>query len=442
MAFVRRASWQYWAAGYVIFMALGIFDIIDRTVYGEWSGKAGDKLTQLSGLLIIILSAALFVSGRRRIVMIRSGAVILFGLAGLLLCSTLWSLSPALSFRQNLLFISGVIGAIGIVETCDGDEIMDLIARICFLAAAASLVLMVVDPSTALEEGGELRGVFSQKNTLGVGMTIGALATLHRWRSQEGRKLSSIVFLVTIIAATLESRSSTSFVVIAVFIVMDVMIRLIQKEGNYRSVGVVGISVVTVFLVIAIPFRDDVIQFLGKDPTLTGRTDIWAMAIPNIDDKLFFGWGYMAFWSSDNPVALAISDAVGWRVPHAHNGILEIMLNVGLVGTTCFVLVWLRNLWLSLRCMRRSDKNMGASCLLSWIGILIVSLTEVVLVYPGPSTLVFFVTGLFCERADYIYRRSRRLAVEPSCPPLCPRVTDGEPLPPLVARSPGRLMRG
>jgi O-antigen ligase len=406
-----------------------MLDIFDRTLYGEWADKSGDKFTQISNLLFIALSTALFINGFPRFSTIRRGSLVLFLLAGLLLCSTLWSVSPALSFRQNILYFSGIMAAIGIVENCDGDDIMDLFARLCFLAAAASLFLMVVAPSMVVVPsmettggGDDFRGIFSQKNSLGAAMTMGALATLHRLRSQKQRKLSSIVFLITIAAAAYKSASSTSCLVILIFIITDYLLRLIQKGGQSRTFGILGISTGSVFLIVAILSWNSVLGLLGKDATLTGRTDLWALVIPHIYQRLFFGWGYMAFWSSDNPIALEISDTLGWRVPQAHNGILEIMLSVGLFGALCFVLVWLRNLRLAFRCMRESDKNMGSSCALSWIGILVVGMTEVVLIYPGPSTMMFCLTGLFCERADYAYRRRRMQEAKSGLRTLVPSV--------------------
>ena len=387
-------------------MYLQATDVIDRLLYGEWGGKSGDKFTQISNLLLIVASVSLFVKGFRRINPIRRGATIALCLAGLLICSSAWSMVPALSLRQNLLYLSGVLSAIGIVSSFEGDDIMDLVARISFLAAILSLVLLVVSPATVTTVEGDFRGIFSQKNSLGAAMTMGALATLHSLSAGKRSRISSIVFLIFILFAAIKSASSTSTLTIFIFITTGFIIWLIQKGSGARIVGIFGAIVIFLLAVFAASSWGSILELLGKDPTLTGRTDLWALVMPNIFQKPFLGWGYMAFWSTGNPAAMQISDALGWVVPQAHNGILEMLLNVGLVGTVFFLLVWLRNLRLSLRCMRTSDKSMGSSCFLSWIGLLFVGATEVVLVYPGASTVMFFLTGLFCERADYIHRHS------------------------------------
>ena len=150
---------------------------------------------------------------------------------------------------------------------------------------------------------------------------------------------------------------------------------------------------------------------LGKDPTLTGRTDIWGYVIPDIYRRPFLGWGYAAFWSTENPEAWKIADALHWFAPQAHNGVLEILLSVGLIGAVFFLYLWGRTVRLSLKCMRTSESAMAITCLCICAGAVLVGVSETVLLYPGPITSIFVITGLYCERAISTARRrtSRRL---------------------------------
>ena len=85
------------------------------------------------------------------------------------------------------------------------------------------------------------------------------------------------------------------------------------------------------------------VEAVGRDSTLTGRTAIWAEALTLTVDPLF-GTGYESFWLNRerlNKMAIAMGMMVG-GVPHAHNGYLEIFLNLGFVGVVLlgFVVVW------------------------------------------------------------------------------------------------------
>jgi O-antigen ligase len=153
-------------------------------------------------------------------------------------------------------------------------------------------------------------------------------------------------------------------------------------------------------IIAAMVFQDEFMEMIGKDPSLTGRTEIWAWAIFNIHLKPLLGWGYLAFWTRQNPAAMQIADALHWEAPQAHNGLLEMLLFVGLVGTSYIVFLWGRALWLALRCLRTPEQEIGVTCLLSCVGLVLVGISETVLVDPyEASTDVFFITALFCERA-------------------------------------------
>ena len=75
---------------------------------------------------------------------------------------------------------------------------------------------------------------------------------------------------------------------------------------------------------------------VGKDSTLTGRTDIWLATINLIRDKplldLMLGSGYMATWLPTDAPTVEIWQQLHWAVPNAHNAYLDVALQLGLVG--------------------------------------------------------------------------------------------------------------
>ena len=392
--------WFYVASGFFVLHAMAAFGIIDRLLYGEWLGKPGDKVTQSLNLLLIITSLALFSRGVRQIGGIRTGAILAIGVAVFFLFSAAWSIAPQTTVREAILYLLIVLGAIGIAASLDGDEFMDLLALMCFASAVASLALLAVSPANAHGGEGDFRGIFSQKNVLGGAMTMGALASLHGLRSGRRRRLRSIFFLVVDTIVALLSQSATSCLTIFAFCAMDVIIVLIRKGGAIRILTM-GLIVLVLPVVISVAVSPDVVlEMMGKDPTLTGRTEIWNYVIPYIYERPWLGWGYVAFWSTDNPAAMDIAKSLHWFAPQAHNGLLELLLHVGLVGTALFIFLWARALWLSLRCMRTAEKALAVSCLFSCLGVVLVGISETVLIVPfEASTSVFFIVGLLCEKA-------------------------------------------
>jgi len=407
--FFDPSRWYIWASAFFVLQGTEALGVIDRLVYGGWAGKPGDKITQSLNLIFIATSLSLFCRGLHRAKSVRTGASVAIGFIGFLFFSSFWSIDSQMTIREAVLYLFVVIGAIGIATNLEGDEYMEVLALISCITAAISLFLLVADPTVALTEDGDFRGIFSQKNVIGEAMTMGALASLHLLRVGKRSKVHSAGNLVVVSTAAIMSRSATSCLTILAFGGTDAIICLIGKRGAYRVLAIVGIVFLVPIMVAAALFPDSILEIIGKDPTLTGRTELWDYVIADIYQRPLIGWGYMAFWSTNNPAAIEISDTVHWFVPQAHNGLLEILLNVGVVGALFFVFLWAGGVALSFACMRTAKKALATSCLMSCIGIVLIGMSETVMIVPFQATTsVFFILGLCCERALRTAREGRR----------------------------------
>ena len=331
------------------------------------------------------------------------------GLAGFLLLSAIWSINPQASMRQAIIYLFVVAGAIGIAGSFEIDEFMKVVALVCGLAALASLLLIVVSPSSVfVGDTGEYRGIFSQKNELGEAMTIGALAALHGLRASKRHRWHGALILVFVTIVCFLSKSATSLLTIFVLCSVDMVSALMRQGGIARILGIMLTFIAVPSLALTAIFPDWLLEMTGKDPTLTGRTIIWSYVIPDIYQKPFLGWGYAAFWTPDNPAAMEIGESIHWFAPSAHNGLLEILLTVGVVGAVFFLFLLARHIRLGLRCLGTSDRALAISSLLCCTSIIFVGISEIVLLAGlEASTPVFFVTGFYCERALWLrHRRS------------------------------------
>jgi exopolysaccharide production protein ExoQ len=398
----------YLASAFYLLQATQALGILDRLAYGEWAGKTGDKLTQGLNLLFNLTSLVLFHWGFRRTRRIGAGSVLVLAVVGFLLLSSLWSVDPQTTMLRSILYLFAAVGAIGIAGTLEVGEFMDVLCLTCAFSAAASILLLAISPDTALLLVGnasgdfsvDFRGIFSHKNILGQAMMAGALASLHNIRVSGRRRPRDAVMLILFTIVALLSKSATSFMVIFAFCSLDGIIAIYHKGGAARIMAIFA----TVFLVPVMAFGtlfpDSFLEMIGKDPTLTGRTELWAYVLADIAKKPLLGWGYSAFWSPNDPAAVEISTILKWYVPQAHNGLLEMLLNVGIVGTAFFIFLWARNVWLALRCLRTPEKALAISSFFSCGGIFLLGISETVLMEPFQiATSVFFITGLMCERA-------------------------------------------
>lgn len=390
------------------------FHFVDQRFYGA-HGSSGDMITRSLNVLLIVVSVALFARGKAGTKAVGSGANIALGLAGFLLCSVLWSVARGTTIREGLIYLPMIVGSIGIASNFDPDEYMHLLARTYFCMALLSLVVLAHSSAdTVGVPWDDFQGIFSQKNQLGEAMQIGALASLHGLRTGNGRRLGSAVYLSGFIVLALMSASTTSCVIIFAYSAASVLTALVRKGGAARFLGIVGAVIALPALLYVLAFPDSFIEALGKNPTLTGRTAIWAAAVPYIWHRPVLGWGFMAFWSPTNPVSGAISAALGWGwLPNeAHNGLYEALLEVGVVGTAFFLFLMARNIATAIRCLRTAEAEIALTCLLSCAGVLMLGVSEEVLVVPlAASTSIFFITGFMCEKA--VRTAARREASQP-----------------------------
>jgi exopolysaccharide production protein ExoQ len=411
----------YPATMFFLLRTVGAFGLVDQLIYGDaWYGKPGDKITQGVNLLGIATACFLFWLSRQQPA--RVGRVLPLAFAAFLITSAFWSADPRVAITQGTLYFFTVLGFIALVELWDVDALIGLIAKVIALCAVLSLIFGKHD------EVGDFGGIFGQKNVLGHTMAVGVFACLHGWRTRHS--LIYAVMAALCITLGVLSHSTTSLLVIAVFIAIDILGRLYLRGGGLRTLSVVGAVVGAAAAIFFFLNEAMFLEMLGKDSTLTGRTEIWPYAIANIYERPLFGWGYFGFWTPANPAASRIAEAIAfehntWYVallPNAHNTWIEALLEIGIVGTTLLVILVARYLIAAVRCLNGPAKHLALSYFTLMSGLAILSYSEVMLLSPGTVTGLFFTVGMACEKKMWQYRHARNRRVRGTPPaPYTPR---------------------
>lgn len=231
---IRSASSRgyYLAVSFFIMQATGFFGVIDRIKYGEWSEKSGDIFTQSLNTLQILVSIFLFWVGYNRAKRLSLGATLLLVVVAYLFMSVFWSVDPQTSLRRSVIYFFFVLGVIGIANTLSGDEYLELLRKLVFLSAIASLVFLIISPNAVLMSDGPLRGVFAHKNVFGQVMAAGVLASLHGIRVS-GRRRSCVAMIILFLGLTLAAKSSTSLITIFVFCAVEILLAFLRKILYY-----------------------------------------------------------------------------------------------------------------------------------------------------------------------------------------------------------------
>jgi exopolysaccharide production protein ExoQ len=423
----RMGRWYYWLCFLFLLNAIDAFGFIDRAIYGNWVEKGGDLITATIRLLLILQSLTLFgysyFKNRNAPKEASAGSNLALLTIGFFFLTALWSMNPEATIRAAVVYLFVLIGVIGIARTLEPDRYMLLLSYACLATAVTSIMLAIFSPGIAFW-GPDFMGMFPHKNVLGQNMAVGVLASLHCIRIARRLPIGQVAMLFCFLAMTVEAKSTGALLVALSFLGMSACVSLWQKGGAARSFSMVlafGLAIIFLLMVVA---PDLVLELIGKDPTLTGRTEIWTFVINDIWTKPLLGWGYFGFWHLSNPAAKEICDAIQWVVSQAHNGLLELLLNVGAIGTALVFFLFIRNFAIGLRCLRTPARALAVSAIMCFIGLLIQSVSETVLLAATePLTPVFFITGLMCERAVWLTKYRESQAQSRQSPPASLRIS-------------------
>ncbi|MGA9463852.1 MAG: O-antigen ligase family protein, partial [Terracidiphilus sp.] len=178
---------------------------------------------------------------------------------------------------------------------------------------------------------GEWAGVFLHKDGLGVAMVVGILSLIVSSRPWTLFRFASV--LLCSVLLLLSGAAGAYLWALAGILALA----FLGLRGHLRVVFSLSVLGVLIEVPMVIPdFVSFATGLLGKDASFTGRTDLWAVAIRMIMAHPWLGYGEAAFW---NTVGQSVGELLGnWQPQHAHNGILEVCLNLGLVGLGLMVL--------------------------------------------------------------------------------------------------------
>ena len=302
--------------------------------------------------------------------------------------STTWSDYPEVAFKRWIKALGDLVMVTIVVSDVDPSAaVRRLLTRVSFLLLPLSVLLVKYYPDlgrgyTYFTWTPFYTGVSTDKNGLGLLCLVCGLGGLwqfldvlqtrdmpHRRRRlmAQGAVLAMVLWLLSIANSV---TSISCFVSGGIFIVMTRLFAWSRKPAVIHAT-VFGVMLLSIFAVFIAP-ASGLLESLGRNPTLTGRTDIWAHVIP-LNSNPLLGTGYESFWLGDR---LAKMWSIYWWHPNeAHNGYLEIFLNLGWIGVALLCLLLAtgyRNIFAAYRC----DPETGRVRLAYFVAAVLYSFSE------------------------------------------------------------------
>ncbi|MGB3404113.1 MAG: O-antigen ligase family protein [Microcoleaceae cyanobacterium] len=319
---------------------------------------------------------------------------------GLLLClsllSAIWSETPAYTLRQSLLIVGLSIFSAHIASRYSWDKLVVLIRYSTTLISILSAFYALAMPSIGVEPKG-WKGITSHPNRLGILLSLNITLWLFHAIHHPKQRWFAVSFAFFSLYVRQNTNSATSLVLILILLTLVGCLRLLKSLSFQQAfVGVVIFMVLGIgIMLIVLENWFNILNALDKDPSLTGRTEFWPQIIERIVEKRpILGYGTQGFWQAwrgiENP-ANGISTPKGFKPPHAHNGFLEIFLDLGVVGFVIFLFAFFRTVASAVFYMgiNPSSESLLPLVFLTWMVIPNITVSE--LFYPTHIWVYFVI---------------------------------------------------
>lgn len=266
----------------------------------------------------------------------------IFALIALTAASVFWSVAPDVTARRAVAVVFTVL--FGVYLALRGDRLgtLRLAGAAIVTAAGINLLVVLALPSAGVDQvlhAGAWKGVTVEKNALGgdmarAGLVLLALAALDRkarWIWLAGLALAALLVI--------GSTSRTALLALAA----PIGLYLLYLAGKCSALTALGVFYIATIaggaagaFILFLP--ETAAGLIGKDLTLTGRTDIWELALAKILEAPWTGYGLGAFWVEPYGPSYALRSQLEWSVPSAHNTWLETGLALGIPGMVLLAL--------------------------------------------------------------------------------------------------------
>ncbi len=256
--------------------------------------------------------------------------------------SVSWSIDPGVSQRRAIAVAASTLFGLYLVARYDGRTLAELMAASFLILAVGSYVVALGLPSLGVHSdvnAGAWRGLWYEKNQMGATMVYGALTCAAAAALSPGRRLLWVGALALCVGLIIMTQSKTSLLALALALGLGAGLTLMNR-GPAAAVALIWLGVTLGGVVggLYALAPDILFEALGKDASLTGRTDIWSAVMAAAEARPLQGYGFAAFWTDDSSPAKWIRHQLGWTVPTAHSGWMDLLVQLGAVGVALFTL--------------------------------------------------------------------------------------------------------
>lgn len=361
---------------------------------------AGDFVTLPMWIGVYALTLLLIIPRWRQFASVAARNKLLLLLVGLALFSVLWSTAPEVTLRRGVALVGTTLFGGYLAVRYSLREQLWLLACALGIAALLSLFFALALPSygTSIDIYGETawRGIYSTKNVLGSNMAIATVVFLILAVSSRKWQWLAWIGCGLTLGLLLLSTSRTALIVFLTILALWPLYKALRWRYTLALPLLIGaVLLVGGIAILVLANWQPLLGVLGRDATLSGRTELWSAVWDMIQENPWLGYGYAGFWLGwEGPSAsiwLMFRDAV----PQSDNGYLDLWLSLGLLGVSVFVLQFLQAFGRALAHVQRTKATEELWPPLYLTFILLLNLTESEILRQNSLAYILYVAVAF-----------------------------------------------
>jgi O-antigen ligase len=355
------------------------------TLGGEHWGTAspeGDPIQRGIYLVIYILMLPLLIIKHKTVYQLIKKDKLISIILIISILSILWSPLPFITVRRVIALILTTLYGILFGHYYKLESQINILGYSFGLIVIMCFMYPIFFPEIGIHQTGVheglWRGVFVQKNTMASILVIAVMLFIYRLNTTKNNRILFILLLVISFLLIFFSWSTTAVISLLIVYLSMHLFKFYAKLNN-RNV-LVNILFVMVVLVSLLSYffnnLDYIVNLFGKDLTLSGRLPLWLFLLESAQDKLLLGYGYGAYWNGVGSPSADVIDQLMWIPNDAHNGYLDIILSIGVVGFI-FVSWKIIDIFLSVKTLYNNNREIKYLLIISIIVyILLVNITS------------------------------------------------------------------
>ncbi len=252
--------------------------------------------------------------------------------------STLWSQYPDITFRYSLQLALTLLIALILANLLKSRVLIWCI----FYSHVAAFLLCVLIELTS-NSGKAWAGFYGSKNGFAALAAVFLLVSLAVQKIPEMRigRIIALIYMPLSPIFMIKAQSAGAILALAPVVGAVFFFRSIKfMSKKFRIAVVCSLAVASLFVGLILSsdsaaITGGILEYFGKDATLTGRTDLWDFAYHLIAQNPLLGVGYRAFWVVGNPDAEAlwaeflVPSGAGFNF---HNTYISNAVDLGYVG--------------------------------------------------------------------------------------------------------------